>query len=1226
MKITSKHRFAIFVFAAIIGLLGLFISAVAQSDSTRVKGIVTDAAGAAIPGATIKITNLKTGEERSVITRADGSYQIVQLRPAEYRLVAEASNFQSAVRESVQLLVGQEINIDFVLQAKGVTAEVNITAGSDVVINTSSASMSVNVNPREVAELPLNGRQVSQLYLQAPGAVNSGSGTFGDIRFNARAVEQNIIRYDGIEGTAVIDASPGNLNGEIASPFRLQSSLENVQEFRVESSNYPAEFGTGTGGQISLITKSGGNEFRGSVFEYIRNDRLDAANFFDNIAGSKSPLRLNQFGASLGGPIVRKKFFFFGSYEGYRLRAGVNSVEAVPGDISRICAPPIGAGTANCQETIGGVPQPSRTLLLLPAFRDPRAVIIARGSGSNLFDVAQLQASQKVNEDAFSLRLDLKPNEKDSFYFRFFRDNGTNLQPEGVSGRNLNFVAEPQNGVFNWQRYLKPTLINEFKIGYNSAFTRTNGVARSIPGIDLSAVAINISGNTANYNIAGQGTSAGTSNPGGLIRANSAANGRAQPYTAYSISFIDNLTWVKGNHILKFGAEVRPVRIYTDRNGGTTFVFNSINDFLANNLASVQYQGDLSDPSPFNNNLTGNRLAMQEYYIGFAQDEWKIRKNITLNYGLRYEFYTPLRERRNGQVLFDTSSGTLKPSSLPAFHTDKKAFGPRLGLTWSPDPDGKGFFGGGKTVFRGGFGIYYGPGQVEDQIQPIESDRINSTLPGSSNVRFDPNVSTFINTIRQNFVTNPSNRSYQPRAYAPEYLVPERIWSFTGSMQQQLPYQLTLTVAYIGSRGRNLFLRGLSNVLRGGDATINDGSPLPANAGVVNRLDANGRVIGITVIRQFDILNSAAITACNASANNPICRPFAEIDTKTSGGTDRYDALQISLARRLSNGLTLNAQYSRSRSVGNTSGSNEARTAAQPFGGKPRPSGDINNYEADRGSNNFDIRDTFNLSAVYDLPIGRGRSIDAGKIGNALFGGWSLGAIVNARSGIPLDVTITRPDIVIVCRNANGCIVPTGAGGGTITLPNGYVANSFTPSASAPLPPGFVAVINSPGGGSSRQTRRPDLIPGVNPYLNNDRNFLNPAAFAAPAPGTFGNLPRNALTGPKFIQADLIAARKIKLNERFNIELRTEIFNVFNRTNFANPPSVLSNPLPSFTVTPSSGGNPAYYSLNSGFLQPGQPFTQNRAGTAFGLLRSTVERTVGLGTNRQIQFAARLNF
>ena len=1182
------------ILAAIFTLTAAF-GVIAQSE-TRIAGTVTDASGAVIPGATVVVKNEKTGDERTAIAGDDGSFQIIALKPSTYAVSVSADNFEPATQGGVELLVGQQANVNLTLQPKGVTANVDIVSNEEAVVNTSSASMSVNVNPREVGGLPLNGRQVSQLYLQAPGASNSGSGTFADIRFNARAVEQNIVRYDGIEGTAVIDSSPGNLNGEIASPFRLQSSLENIQEFRVESSNFPAEFGTGTGGQISLVTKSGGSGFHGSLFEYVRNDKFDAANYFDNVAGQKSPLRLNQFGGSLGGPIIKKKLFFFGSYEGYRLSAGINSVEAVPGEVSRICAPPLGTGTANCQETIGGVPQTSRTIALLPAFRDPRAVIISRGTGTNLFDVAQLQATQKVTEDAFSIRFDYKPSETNSFYLRFFRDNGTNLQPEGVSGRNLAFVANPQNGVLGWQSMFKPTLINEFKLGYNSAYTRTNGIARSIPGIDLSAAVINISGNTANFNIAGQGTSAGTSNPGGLIRANSAANGRGQPYTAYSVSFIDNLTWVKGDHILKFGVEFRPVRIYTDRNGGTTFVFNNLTDYLANNLASVQYQGDLSDPSPFNNGLTGNRLAQAEYYIGFAQDEWKIRKNITLNLGVRYEFYTPLREKNNGQVLFDTATGVLRDSSEAAFKTDKKGFGPRLGMTWSPNQDGKGFFGGGKTVLRGGWGIYYGPGQVEDQIQPIESDRINSTLAGSSTVRFDSNIAQFVNTIRTNFINNPNNRTYQPRAYAPEYLVPERIFTFTGSFQQELPYKITATVAYVGSRGHNLFLRGLSNTIRAGNTSIVDGSALPTNAGVVNRTNASGQVIGVTTIRQFDILNAAATTACGASAANAICRPFAEIDTKTSGGSDKYDALQISLARRLSNGLTLNAQYTRSKSFGTTSGSNEARTAAEPFGGDPRASGDINNYDADKGYNSFDVRNTFNLSAIYDLPVGKGRTFDLGRFGNAIFGNVEVGTIINARSGLPIDVTITRPDLVIQCTNPTaGCTA-----GEVRPLPG-------TINAANPLPLGFTAVVNAPGGGSSRQTRRPDLIPGVNPYLGDGRNFLNPAAFSIPKPGTFGNLPRNALTGPSFIQADVIVNKRIRFTERLNMELRAELFNIFNRANFSNPASVLANAL-------------------STTFQPGQPFDQAKAGSTFGLLRSTVERTVGLGTNRQIQFAARFNF
>src|SRR6266403_3333747 len=291
---------------AFVALLCLQGTGLAQTDQGRRVGTVTDANGAVVPGASIVIKSERTGEERTATTNDAGYYSFSALRPSLYSVTATAQNLTVRVT-NVQLLVGQELNLGLTLQPTGVEAKVDIAATADSAIDTGSAAMGVNVNPREVEALPLNGRQLSQLYLQAPGSVNSGSGTYGDIRFSGRAVEQNIIRYDGIEGTAIIDSSPGNLNGEIPTPFRLQSSLENVQEFRVDSNNYPAEQGTGTGGQINVVTKSGGNLYHGSGFEYLRNEKLDSRNWFDR--DFKSPLRLNQFGASLGGPIVKDRLF-----------------------------------------------------------------------------------------------------------------------------------------------------------------------------------------------------------------------------------------------------------------------------------------------------------------------------------------------------------------------------------------------------------------------------------------------------------------------------------------------------------------------------------------------------------------------------------------------------------------------------------------------------------------------------------------------------------------------------------------------------------------------------------------------------------------------------------------------------------------------------------------------------------------------------------------------------
>ncbi|PYR32976.1 MAG: hypothetical protein DMF90_22415 [Acidobacteria bacterium] len=310
----------------------------AQGDQARFAGTVRDSSGALVGGATVTVKNERTSEERSQVTTNTGTYLISNLKPSIYTIRAAKDGFTLLEYTNMTLAVGQELVLDLELRPAGVQESVTVTADIPV-LDLSSARIGVNVSQREVDGLPVNGRQMSQLLLQAPGSQNAGDGTWQDIRFSGRANEQNVIKYDGIEGSAIIDASPGNVNGENRTPFRLQASLENVQEFRVESSSYPAEYGTGTGGQVTVITKSGSNAFHGSLFEYVRNDAFDARNHFDALrnlddsvasVGPKSPLTLNQFGGSFGGRILKDRAFFFGSYEGYRLDAGRNIVEAVP--------------------------------------------------------------------------------------------------------------------------------------------------------------------------------------------------------------------------------------------------------------------------------------------------------------------------------------------------------------------------------------------------------------------------------------------------------------------------------------------------------------------------------------------------------------------------------------------------------------------------------------------------------------------------------------------------------------------------------------------------------------------------------------------------------------------------------------------------------------------------------------------------------------------------------
>jgi hypothetical protein len=321
--------------------------------------------------------------------------------------------------------------------------------------------MGVNVDEREVQSLPVNGRQMSQFLLQAPGSQNTGAGTWYDIRFSGQPVETNAYRFDGIDGGSVISAVPGNVGGEVTTVFKLQASIENVQEFRVESSAYPAEFGTGAGGQVNVVTKSGSNNVHGDVFEYVRNDRFDAANFFDNYAGlPKSVLRLNQFGGSLGGPVAANKAFFFGSYEGYRLKAGTNLVEAVPSAAAWARAVPAIAA-------------------LQPGFLMPAAVILPGKSTNPDFDIAQFQNPDDIREDAFSGRIDLKFADRWSSYLRVFHDQGTSNQAQSVSGRFVHTTDNPTNAVFSLQGVLGSSTTNDFKVGYNGAPTRYAGKAQN---------------------------------------------------------------------------------------------------------------------------------------------------------------------------------------------------------------------------------------------------------------------------------------------------------------------------------------------------------------------------------------------------------------------------------------------------------------------------------------------------------------------------------------------------------------------------------------------------------------------------------------------------------------------------------------------------------------------------------------------------------------------------
>ncbi len=1194
-------------FAKILTII--FTIALAQSvfaqTNADLKGVVTDGTGAIVAGATVTTVSTETGAQRTATTNADGLYIIPQLPPGNYRVTVALQGFRTAQNDALIIGAGQSREYDLVLEAGEVSAIVDITTSEvePAAIDQSSNRLGVNISAKEVEQLPVNGRNYSQLYLNAPGATNTGTGSFADLRFNGRANQQNQTKLDGIESTAIFDASPGYVTVQ-GSQFRLQTSIENIQEFRVDSSNYPAEYGTGTGGQINVIGKSGGNQFKGSAFYYIRNDVLDARNFFDG--AEKSPLRLNQFGGSLGGPIVKDRLFFFGSYEGLRQRAGFNIIESTPSTAVRDFINFYGTADARGEAARAllniNATDATAALTRIAALRatgvinsfpvGTRPELFTAGGVSNAGQIVQINRTAQLDEDAFSGRIDYKISDNFNFYGRYQRSNGNLLSPDGASGRFVSAKQTPDNFVASLTQVYGTSMINETKFGINRAPTSLSTVVPEISGFsgfDLSLTSLRLTGNIVSPGVNG-GASTGFTEPGGLTRQSSAGNGRAQPIRPSTYSFIDNLSISRGNHNLKFGGEVRLIRVNFDQLGGITYSYGNLTDFLLNRNLTAAFIGDLSQSGNFNvqtdpittieRPFTGLSQGRQHYLIGYGQDEWRIRPNITLNYGLRYEFYSVNREEDDRAVVFDAATGKLQPSGTAFYQTASNNFGPRLGITWAPE------FLKGKTVLRAGGGLYYGPGQYEDLIQPIESNvfRNTTTLPNG----LSTTTATTVSAI------GGAPPRFTPRAYDVNgYRVPERVGQYGISVQQQLPGNTVLTVGYVGSQGRNLFLRSITNRILPGSALIGLNGALPAGVGIINECSVAlvngvcaGQIRRVVTVHEFDTVGRSYDAATGTVITNPtgLLTPFGEIDYKTSGGRDRYDALQIQVNRRFTKGLTINAQYQYGKSVGNTQGSNEAQTAQNPY-----------SFEEEFGNNTFDIRHSGNITALYELPFGEGRAYALDGFANAVLGGWQVGGVYNGRAGSPINVFITRPDLVAVCQNAANCTVGT-----VIALPSGA------------LPAGYVGVINTPGGNASRSTRRPDLIPGVNPFItigDGNLRYLNPAAFATPAPGTYGNLPRNFLKGPAFHQFDLTLQKRFGITERANIEFRTEIYNLFNRANFANPPAVLPNSL----------------GTSSTQVQPGQPFSATNAGQ-FGVINATVGRTVGLGTNRQIQFALRLNF
>jgi len=726
-------------------------------------GTVRDPSGAVIPQVTVSARNVETGAARTATTDPAGAYQILSVPAGDYEVEAAVSGFQTSVRKGISVTVGASVAVNFDLPVGDVQQKVEVEA-TPPQVETANASMGGLVGEAAVRELPLNGRDWLQLVTLQPGVVG-GVGQQSSAGFsNSRAARGNgqslsvsggrptgnVFLVDGLVVNDYANASPG-------SGLNVNLGVDAIREFRVLTNEYTAQYGRSTGGVVTAIYKSGTNEFHGGVFEFLRNDALDARNFFD---GQKPPFRRNQFGGSAGGPIVKNKTFVFGDYEELREVKGLAHVSLTLSPNARngvVCA------NKSCSQT--------QAIVIAPSIK-PYLAFFPLSNGPISGDSAQLIfAGKRVGYEHYAIgKVDHNFTAQTLLSGSYQFDNTTEGQPDPYNQKLTGSPSRHQNAVLTLQHIFSPTLLNTARAGVSRTHA-TDALDQSA----IDPVATNTSLGFLAGRPAGIITISGlTGTQGGI----GASGSDTLNYTSFQGG--DEISWVKGRNTFGFGATVERMRYNKDSLSIPLgeYDFDTVTNFLQ--ALPGQFTGDVPG--------TEDIRAIRQTYLGFyADDTIAVRPNLRVTLGLRYEYVNPLREQFGRTAnLLDLASPTPTVGA-PYFNTTKKNFAPRVGIAWDPT-------GSGKTSIRSGFGIY--------DLLPLPYLMENRTngfpvfLQGSISA---PPALPFPNGAIQLVQVGAKREIYvqtnPPRAYNMQ-------WNFT--VQRQLVADSVLTVGYVGSRGNHL--------------------------------------------------------------------------------------------------------------------------------------------------------------------------------------------------------------------------------------------------------------------------------------------------------------------------------------------------------------------------------------------------------------------------------------
>jgi hypothetical protein len=819
----SARLFATLSAAALCLLLS--VTASAQSTAT-LQGTITDQQGAVVPNAKVIAHNNATGLERTAQTDADGNYQIASLPPGVYRIEVQAQGFQGQSVGELNVDVARTVVQNFQLGIGQVTQSVTVTSDAPVV-ETATTSVGTVINQRTVQEIPLNGRHFVDLGLLLPGSVTPPQNGFltaplrgqGSFAINTAGNREDTVNFQ-INGV--------NLNDMAQNQITFQPSINTVQEFKADNSTFSAEYGRNSGAIVNIATRSGTNDFHGELFEFLRNDALDARNFFDL---TKPPFRRNQFGVALGGPVPlpdfrkeptgtfhlgKNKTFFFFSYEGLRQRQGLTLNSLVLSDAQR-------ASVTN--------PVIARLLQFIPHANSTDSSGNPRFLGS---------ATAPVNIDQWTIDIDHTISSKDAVhgYYAFQHDfrGEPNLQLNTIPGFGDTRQSHRQILTLNETHTFSSSLVNEARFGFNRifiTFTPNNELNPADFGINegvnqsIGLPQINVSGNALNFG--------GPSN---------FPQGRGDTTFVGS----DTLSYQWGNHALKFGGEFRRFlnNNFTLDNGA--FVFPTVAAFIAGNANSFTI-------------TLGNRpSSISQGALGaFVQDDYKVRRNVTLELGLRYDWNMSPTERYNRFVVFDPASRSLVQVNngiAPVYHTNAKNFEPRVGFAWDP-------WGDGKTSLRGAYAVLVDQ-PVTNLVQPASANPPLATpLTFSGTIRLDNAL-----TVARSAGLAPTTVDFGfDNAY---------VQSWNLNAQREIMRGLGLTVGYFGSKGTHLRIQRNINQPVGG-------------------------------VRPFAALSASSPILPGSSLGN--------ISQNESSGNSSYNALWVTAEKRLSRGLQFNASYTWSKSI-----------------------------------------------------------------------------------------------------------------------------------------------------------------------------------------------------------------------------------------------------------------------------------------------------------------------